>query len=126
MRGRAFEATFLLTAWVILWPKLSALAFGATAALAKIAARGRNLLATAAVMLWRRIDLLVNNAGVFPSPLPNTPPKTFEEPLKLISGDSSTYRNLPHRRCVFRKSYQHFLRCTSDADDRSGCFACLC
>jgi len=65
MRGRAFEATFLLTAWVILWPKLSALAFGATAALAKIAARGRNLLATAAVMLWRRMDLLVNNAGVF-------------------------------------------------------------
>jgi 3-oxoacyl-[acyl-carrier protein] reductase len=56
-----------------------------------------------AILDYGRIDLLVNNAGCLsPSPLPNTLPKTFNEPLKLISGDSSTSRNLRHRRCAFR------------------------
>src|ERR1700728_4213494 len=38
----------------------------------------------------------------YPSPLPNTRPKTFAKPRKQTSGDSFMFRMLQYHRCAFR------------------------
>jgi len=78
-------------------------------------------------MLWRRIDLLVNNAGVFiPKPFAEYTSEDFRRAIETNLWGFFYVSQLAASQMRLQKSYQHFLRCTSDADDRSGCFACLC